>query len=210
MGDWGSKRILVLNNNLETFYKDSIDNNLISYNLTGTAHLIDKNNSQLAGNMMLGLLIAFILVAIIMGLLYRSFRMLIVALIPNIIPLILIAGILGVSGSELKVSISIIFTIAFGICVDDTIHFMSKLKLERMKGKSMLYAVKRAYFSTGRAIIITSLILCSGFLMLVFSEFLGTFYVGYLISITLFVAVIADLFLLPALIILTERRVQRK
>lgn len=206
IGDIGSKRIAELNEGLAQFYRDSINTDLISYNLTGTAHLIDKNNEQLAGNMLVGLLIAFILVGIIMGLLFRSLRMILISLIPNVIPLVLIAGILGVSGSELKVSISIIFTIAFGICVDDTIHFMSKLKLERMKGKSMLYALKRTYLSTGRAIIITSLILCSGFLMLIFSEFLGTFYVGYLISITLFVAVIADLFLLPALIVLTESR----
>ncbi len=206
MGDLGSLKIFEMNDDLEAYYKNELDSEVFEYTLTGTAHLIDKNNAKLARNMLLGLLIAFLLVALIMGGLFRSVKMMLISLVPNIIPLIIISGILGATGTDLKVSISIIFTIAFGICVDDTIHFMSKLKIERMKGLSMIYSLKRAYMSTGRAIIITSLILCSGFLMLVFSEFLGTFYVGYLISITLFIAVVADLYLLPALIILTEKK----
>lgn len=206
IGDLGSVKLEEMNNDLAQFVKDSVNTDLVDYSLTGTAHLIDINNRQLSKNMLVGLLMAFVLVAIIMGLLFRSIKMMLISLIPNIIPLVLISGVLGASGTDLKVSISIIFTIAFGICVDDTIHFMSKLKIEKMKGRSDIYALKRAYLSTGRAIIITSLILCSGFLMLVFSEFLGTFYVGYLISITLFIAVIADLFLLPALYIVSMKK----
>ena len=206
VADLGSKRFKTLNHDLANFVEDSINGDLIDYQLTGTAHLIDKNNERLSVSMALGLLIAFGLVAIIMGFLFGSFKMVLVALIPNLLPLLIIAGIVGASGVELKVSVSIIFTIAFGIAVDDTIHFMSKIKLERLKGRSMLYALKRAYLSTGRAIIITTLMLCSGFLLLIFSEFLGTFYIGYLISVTLLAAVVADLFLLPALLLAFERK----
>ena len=113
-----------------------------------------------------------------------------IALVPNVIPLIMLAAILGFFGIQLKVSTAIIFTISFGIAVDDTIHFMSKLKLELNKGQSLLYAIKRTYISTGKAIILTTLILCSGFLLLIFSDFLGTFYVGVLISLTLFFALL--------------------
>ena len=204
VGDLGSNKFSALNTALDQFYKNNIDQSLIKYQVTGTAHLIDINNARLGRSMMLGLLIAFILVATIMGILFKSFKMLIIALVPNALPLVFIAAVLGATGEDLKVSISIIFTIAFGIAVDDTIHFMSKIKLELMKGKSMWYALKRTYISTGRALIITTLILCSGFFLFIFSEFFGTFYIGYLVSITLFVALIADLFLLPALLVISE------
>ena len=101
----------------------------------------------------------------------------------------------------MKVSTAIIFTISLGIAVDATIHFMSKFKLELNKGKSFLYALKRTYLSTGRAIVLTTLILCSGFLLLMLSDFLGTFYVGLLLSLTLLFALISDLFILPVLLI---------
>jgi len=94
-----------------------------------------------------------------------------------------------------------VFTISFGIAVDDTIHFLSKFKLELNKGKSVPYALKRTIIGTGKAIVLTSAILCSGFLLLLFSDFLGTFYMGLMISITLLFAVLADLFLLPILIL---------
>jgi predicted RND superfamily exporter protein len=83
---------------------------------------------------------------------------------------------------------------------------MSKLRLELAKGKSMLYALKRTHLSTGKAIIVTSIILCGGFLTLILSGFLGTFYIGLLVSMTLLFAVLADLFLLPVLIMLFFKR----
>ena len=148
-----------------------------------------------------GLLLAVGIVSLLMGFLYRSLRIVLIAIVPNVLPLIILAAILGFSGISLSVSTAIIFTISFGIAVDDTIHFMSKFKLEMNKGKPFLYALKRTYLSTGRAIILTTLILCSGFLLLMLSDFLGTFYVGLLICCTLFAALVADLFLLPILML---------
>ena len=118
------------------------------------------------------------------------------------LPLVIIAGFMGYFGIELKTSTSIIYTIAFGIAVDDTIHFLGKFKFELMKGKGKLYALKRSYLTTGKAMILTTLILCAGFLLLIFSSFLGTYYMGLLLCITLFVALIADLTLLPVLLLL--------
>jgi hypothetical protein len=112
----------------------------------------------------------------------------------------MIAGFMGLVGIDLKVSTSIIFSIAFGIAVDDTIHIISRLKLEIKGGKSFLYALKRTYLSTGKAVVVTSVILSAGFLTLIFSTFTSTFYVGLLVSLTLLLAIACELFILPVLL----------
>lgn len=81
-----------------------------------------------------------------MGLLYRSLKMVLISLLVNIMPLIMIAAVLGFAGVDLKVSTAIIFTISFGIAVDDTLHFMSRFRLELGKGRSYLYAMKRTFY----------------------------------------------------------------
>ena len=124
-----------------------------------------------------------------------------ITLVPNIVPLLMVAAIMGYFGITLKLSTSIIFTIAFGIAVDDTIHFISKFRIVLQKGRSVIYALKRTYLSTGKAIVVTTVILSGGFLILMLSSFGGTFYTGLLVSLTLFFAVLIDLTLLPILII---------
>lgn len=202
MADIGSQLSKQKNAAMEAFIRQEINTGLVSFRYTGTSMLIDKNAENLIQNMLQGLGIAFLVIACIAGLLFRSLRMIIVTLIPNLIPLLIIAGIMGLFGIYLKLSTSIIFTIAFGIAVDDTIHFISKLKIELDKGKSLLYAVKNTFLYTGKAIIITSLILAGGFLTLILSTFGGTFYTGLLVSLTLVFAVVADLCLLPVLLLL--------
>ena len=108
---------------------------------------------------------------------------------------------MGLLGIELKSSTSIIFTIAFGIATDDTVHFLGRLKLELLKGKSLLYALKRTYLSTGKAVVVTSLILAAGFMTLMTSGFESTFLFGLLVSITILIAVLTDLLLFPLLVI---------
>ncbi|MFT4779877.1 MAG: putative RND superfamily exporter protein [Flavobacteriales bacterium] len=200
VGDYGAIYFNKENEELQTFLQEELPNRKFDLRVTGTANLIDHNNKTLAVDMIGGLVIAFFVVAIIVGIMFKNIKMVVICLIPNFLPLLMIAGIMGFMGIDLKVSTSIIFTIAFGIAVDDTIHFMSKLRLQLAQGRSVLYAVKRTYFSTGKAIIITSIILCGGFLTLILSEFLGTYYIGLLISLTLLFAVLADLMLLPVLI----------
>jgi predicted RND superfamily exporter protein len=201
VADIGSAKMRKLDAGLDSFMLVNNYGATFDYKLTGTARLIDINNKYLAANMLQGLLIAFLVIALIMGLLYRSLKIILISLVPNMLPLLIVGGMMGYAGIDLKVSTSIIFTIIFGIAVDDTIHFMSKLRLELGKGKSMLYAVKRTYLSTGKAIVITTLILCGGFLTLIMSDFQGTFYIGLMISVALFFAVIADLTLLPILLL---------
>lgn len=201
IGDVGMIKVKEMNANFQNFIAENINTDLVSFRLTGTAHLLDRNMSNLSMSLFWGLGLAVIIVSLLMGLLFRSIKMVVIALIPNILPLVMLGAILGFSGVELKVSTALVFTISFGIAVDDTIHFMSKLKLELNKGKSLMLAMKRTFLSTGRAIVLTTLILIAGFLMLMFSDFLGTFYVGLLISCTLLFALISDLFFLPVLVI---------
>jgi uncharacterized protein len=202
MADVGSAVTVKLNEKFDRFFTTHINSELFGYKMTGTSFLIDKNTEYLTMNMVQGLLIAFGVIALIVGMMFKSVKMVIITLVPNLIPLVFIAGIMGYFDISLKVTTSIIFTIAFGIAVDDTIHFISKLKIELNKGKSMLYALKRTYFSTGKAIIVTTIILIGGFLTLILSSFGGTFYTGLLVSLTLLFAVIIDLTLLPVLLIL--------
>ncbi len=209
IGDEGRYIISEKNKRLFQFINKNINTDLLDIRLTGTGHLLDKNMSKLANSLTKGLFFAILLVSLIMGVLYKSFKIVMLALVPNILPLLMLGAVLGFSGIDLKVSTAIIFTISFGIAVDDTIHFMSRFKLELNKGKSVLYALKRTYLSTGRAIVLTTLILCSGFLLLMFSDFLGTYYIGLLISLTLLFALIADMLVLPVLIILFYKNTKK-
>ena len=210
MGDWGAIEIAKRNEAFDLFVQDNIDTNLIGLRQTGTARLIDLNNELLSSTMITGLIIAFIAIGIIVGLMFKSIKMVLISLVPNVFPLLLVGAFMGFTGIDLKVSTAIIFTIAFGIAVDDTIHFLSKLRLELAKGRSELYAIKRTFIGTGKAIILTSLILVAGFLSLMVSNFKGTFYTGLLVSLTLFFAVFSDLLLLPVLLWMFKKKVKIK
>ncbi len=187
-------------------FNESLNKEKLQIRLTGTANLLDINNEQVTSSLIQGLLLAFALVSLIVGLIYRSFLMVIVSLIPNVIPLMIVGGSMSLMGIELNISTAIVFTIAFGIAVDDTIHFLSKFRLELNSGKNYLYALKRTYLSTGKAILMTTLILCSGFISLSFSSFASTFNIGFFVTLTLIFAVLADLTLLPVMLIMLKEK----
>jgi uncharacterized protein len=199
MHDIGSKNIRVKDKNLDSFLARP-DMQTLHVQHTGAAVMLDKNNEYLVANTLQGLLISIFVVALIIGLIHRSWRMALVAVIPNFLPIIIIGGLMGFAGIELKSSTSIIFSIAFGIATDDTIHFLGRLKLEMKQGRTLLYAVKRTFISTGKAVVVTSLILSAGFMTLITSSFESTFYFGLLVSITLLIAVMTDLLLFPLLV----------
>lgn len=214
IGDWGNVHLQKKNEAFKRFLKQNIDTQLLEVNITGTAHLIDKNMRYLSTNLIQGIIVSILLITFLMGLLFISLRMVAISLIPNLIPLLVLSGIMGLVGIDLKISTAIIFTIAFGIAVDDTIHFLGKFKFELQKGKSKLYALKRTYITTGKAMILTTLILCCGFAMLIFSSFMGTFIMGLMITVTLLSALILDLTVLPILILIfyhpKEKQVVKK
>lgn len=210
IADLGSLKINEHNQNLLAFIDKNIDNNLLEFQLTGAAHLIDRNNEYMVSNMTQGFIFSIIVIGLLTWFLHRSWRMVLVFIIPNVIPLVIIGGIMGYAGIELKAATSLVFSIAFGIATDDTIHFISRLKIELAYGKSLMYAFKRTYFETGKPIILTTFILLGGFMSLMTSSFQSTFYFGFLICITVVIAVLADIFLLPVLLFLIYGKKEKK
>ncbi len=198
MNDIGSRNAMTLNTALETEMNELKHT---SFTITGAAHLMDNSNSRIAGSLLKGLALGFIVVSLVIGLLYGSFRIAFLSLLPNVLPLLVIAGIMGAFGIDLKVATAMIFTIAFGIAVDDTIHLLARVRLERKKGLDMQSAIERSMLTTGKAIIVTSFILSAGFLTFLLSDFQSTFFVGLLVSLSLLLALAADLFLLPKILI---------
>lgn len=204
--DMGSLLIAEHNQHLFQFIEKNINKKLLQFEITGAAHLVDRNNEYMVSNMTQGFAFSVIVIALLTFFLHRSWKMVLVFVLPNLIPLIIIAGIMGYLGIELKAATSLVFSIAFGIATDDTIHFISRLKIELGYGKSLMYAFKRTYFETGKPIILTTFILLGGFLSLMTSDFQSTYYFGFLICITVVVAVMADIFLLPVLLFLIYRK----
>ncbi|MBS1638365.1 MAG: MMPL family transporter [Bacteroidetes bacterium] len=200
--DEGSLVINERNEKLRAFLSQHIDPKVMEVKITGAAHLVDRNNEYMVDNMTQGFVFSIIVIALLTYFLHRSWRMVLVFILPNLIPLLIIAGIMGFAGIELKAATSLVFSIAFGVATDDTIHFISRLKIELGYGKSLLYAFKRTYFETGKPILLTTFILMGGFISLMVSDFQSTFYFGFLICITIIIAVLADIFLLPVLLFL--------
>src|SRR5690606_36215722 len=158
-GDLGAQYFDSANVALQTFAEAEGITDIMDIEITGTGTLIDRTNQNLVFSLSKGLGTAFLLIAVLMGLMFRSFKMVLIALIPNLLPLIAIGGVMAILGVDLKMSTSIIFTIAFGIAVDDTIHLLSRYKLEMINGRSPNLALRNAFVHTGKAIIITSIIL---------------------------------------------------
>ena len=199
--DIGTTKIKYLNQQTNDWINNNITDNNLKFRTTGSMFLTDKSNDYLIRNMLMSLALAFIIVSILMFLLFKDLKMVIISLIPNILPLFVVAAIIGFTDIIFNGSVAIIFSIGFVIAVDDTIHFLSKFKLELSKGHDIKKAIKITLEETGKAIITTSIILFFGFIILVHSEMKGVFYQGLLVAIMLLTALIADLFLLPVLLI---------
>ena len=193
------------NSELYAYVEKEVLDDLMDLRVTGTADLIDKNNEYLSENMLLGLILAFFVIGFIVTAIFKSFSMLLITWLVNLIPLLIVAGVMGLVSIDLRISTSLIFSIAFGIAVDYTIHFLTRYKMELRQGRTNLYAIKRSFISTGKAIIITSIMLCAGFVTLLGSNFMSTYYIGLLVSITLLFAVLIDMTLLPILLMYRKK-----
>jgi predicted RND superfamily exporter protein len=186
---------------LDQWVDTNIDTSLIAVRRTGTGLILDKNSEYVTTSLLQGLGLSIVLITVLMGLLFKSLRMLFLALVPNLLPLLFAAAMLGFFNIELEAGVAIMFTIIFGIAVDDTIHFLGRYKICLQNGMSNAQAVEQTINETGKAIIFTTIILFFGFFNMIFSVNPPTFTVGILISITLVGALICDLLLLPALLL---------
>ncbi|REG88999.1 efflux RND transporter permease subunit [Winogradskyella sediminis] len=179
--------------------------------ITGKALVFQKGTKYLVKNLAISLTLAIVLIALFMAYLFRSFRMIIVSLMPNLLPLLVTAGIMGYIGVPIKPSTILVFSIAFGISVDDTIHFLAKYRQElqanNWKIKKSVYAALR---ETGVSMIYTSIVLFFGFSVFTISNFGGTVALGALVSITLLFAMLSNLLLLPSLLLSLERNIANK
>ena len=179
--------------------------------MTGKALLFLEGTKYLVKNLVLSLTLAIGLIALFMAYLFRSFRMIVISLIPNLLPLVVTAGVMGFVGVPIKPSTILVFSIAFGISVDDTIHFLAKYRQELIANKWRIQkSVYAALRETGVSMFYTSIVLFFGFSVFVISNFGGTVALGALVSATLLFAMLANLILLPSLLISLERSIANK
>lgn len=197
--------------NFKQKIRAAIDHEYYDVVLTGTSVVVAEGTAYLVTNLLSSILFAVISIAALMSLLFSSLRMVIVSMIPNLIPMVVTAGIMGWFGIPLKPSTLLIFSIALGITVDNTIHFLARYRQElKFKRWDLKDCVAISIQETGLSIIYTSVILFFGFIVFVFSDFGGTQALGYLSAITYFVALFTNLVLLPCLLLTLERRLTNK
>ncbi len=178
---------------------------------TGTSVVASNGTQYLVTNLVISLGIAIVMIGILMSILFRSWRMVLVSLVPNFVPLLFTAGIMGFTGIPIKPSTLLVFSIAFGISVDDTIHFLAKFRQElKTNEHDLRKCILSALRETGTSMIYTSIVLFFGFLMFAFSQFGGTKALGILVSMTLLVAMFANLMILPSLLLWMERKISNK
>jgi len=176
--------------------------------LTGKAYLFQQGTYFLVKNLILSLSLAIVLISIFMAYMFRNLRMIIISLIPNLLPLLITAGLMGFIGVPIKPSTILIFSIAFGISVDDTIHFLAKYRQELQDNKWQIKkSVYNAIKETGISMFYTSVVLFFGFSVFIVSNFGGTVALGALVSATLLLAMLSNLLLLPSMLLSLERSI---
>jgi predicted RND superfamily exporter protein len=170
--------------------------------ITGKALVFQKGTGYLLDNLLSSLIFAFLLTALLIGFMFRSFKMIMVSIIPNLLPLLLTAGIMGFFNIPLKPSTILVFGIAFGLSVDDTVRFLAQYRVELKKNN---WKIRKSVYATftdaGLSMFYTSIVLFFGFSVFMLSSFGGTIALGGLISLTLLFGMLSNLMLLPALVL---------
>ncbi|MFI5124537.1 MAG: RND family transporter [Chitinophagales bacterium] len=206
MADVGSVQLPKILQSIEKRSSELFDSSKYSIELTGTTVTFLEGSAFIIHGLKQSILWAFILIAICMLYLFRSIRILICSLLPNLIPLVITAGVMGWAGVPLKPSTVLVFSIALGIAIDITIRFLVNYKQDQLKDEPVSNTVVRTIHSTGISIIYTSMVLIAGFVIFCFSGFGGTQALGWLTSLTLVMATMTNLLFLPALLISISRK----
>lgn len=202
MANLNMEEIEALQNKLQPQIDSLFPKEKYDVSLTGTSIVFLSGSKYLVKNLFQSLLIALLAISTLMLLMFSSFRMVLISLIPNLIPQLLTAALMGYYGIPIKPSTILIFSIALGISVDNTIHFLSRYRLHlRSNSWHIKRSVIDALRETGYSMINSSIVLFFGFFIFTFSEFGGTEAMGYLISFTLLIALLSNLFLLPSILL---------
>ncbi len=211
MRDVNTERMEAIEKRLEENINTIFPEERYTVYLTGSALLFLKGTKYLVTNLVMSLALAIALIALFMAYLFRSFKMIVISLIPNLLPLVITAGVMGFLGVPIKPSTILVFSIAFGISVDDTIHFLAKYRQELVANQWRINkSVYAALRETGVSMFYTSIVLFFGFSVFIISSFGGTVALGALVSATLMFAMLANLILLPSLLLSLERNIANK
>lgn len=208
MRDIGTDKMQKIEERLQDKINHIFPKERYEVSLTGKAYVFEKGTHYLIDNLVQSLLFAIVLISLLMAYMFRSFKMIIVSLLPNILPLVMTAGLMGFLGIPIKPSTILVFSIAFGISVDDTIHFLAKYRQEL---KANDWKIKRSVYSTlkeaGISMFYTSVVLFFGFSVFTLSDFGGTVALGGLVATTLLFAMLSNLILLPALLLSLDKTI---
>lgn len=208
MRDIGTDKMKKIEERLQDKINHIFPNERYTVSLTGKAYVFEKGTHYLIDNLVQSLLFAIVLISLLMAYMFRSVKMIIVSLLPNILPLIMTAGLMGFLGIPIKPSTILVFSIAFGISVDDTIHFLAKYRQEL---KAYDWKIKRSVYATlkeaGISMFYTSVVLFFGFSVFTLSDFGGTVALGGLVATTLLFAMLSNLILLPALLLSLDKTI---
>ncbi len=211
MADVGTARLPVLLDSLRGDAARVFDSAHYQVTFTGTSIIFLEGSRFIIHGLLDSILLAFLLILFCMLYLFRSWKMLIISLVPNIIPLVVTAGVMGWAGVPLKPSTVLVFSIALGISIDVTIRFLVNFRQELQYHRHDISAtVRSTIHHTGLSIIFTGLILFAGFMIFSFSGFGGTRALGWLTSLTLVLAMATNLTILPALLLWMEKALLRR
>ncbi|MDO9595060.1 MAG: efflux RND transporter permease subunit [Lutibacter sp.] len=211
MKDIGTDKMEIIEERLQQKIDKEFPKENYHVSMTGKALVFLKGTNYLIHNLVISLSLAIFLIAIFMAFLFRSFKMILISLIPNIFPLLITAGLMGYLGIPIKPSTILVFSIAFGISVDDTIHFLAKYRQElKANNWRIKQSVYNALRETGVSMLYTSIVLFFGFLVFTASSFGGTIALGGLVSVTLLFAMVSNLLLLPSLLLSLEKNIANK
>ncbi len=208
MADIGTKEMQRINEDIRPKIDSIFNPEKYTVYLTGNSVVFLKGTNYLVTNLILSLALAICIISVIMSFLFMSVRMVFVSILPNFIPLIVTAGLMGYFGITIKPSTILVFSIAFGISVDDTIHYLAKYRQEiRNRTWDLKGSVLSALRESGMSMAYTSIILFFGFGVFAVSNFGGTVALGVLVSITLIVAMFSNLIILPSLLLSVEKQI---
>lgn len=208
MADIGTKEMQRINEDIRPKIDSIFNPEKYTVYLTGNSVVFLNGTNYLVKNLILSLALAIFIISIMMSFLFMSIRMVVVSILPNFIPLLVTAGLMGYFGITIKPSTILVFSIAFGISVDDTIHYLAKYRQEILHRRwDLKGSVITALRESGMSMAYTSIILFFGFGVFAVSNFGGTVALGVLVSITLIVAMFSNLIILPSLLLSVEKQI---
>ena len=207
MKDIGTEEMAKVEGKLKSRINQIFPSDRFEVKLTGKALVFQKGTTYLVGNLIESLIFAILLIAGLMAYMFRSWKMIFASVVTNILPLCITSGLMGYFGIPLKPSTILVFSIAFGISVDNAIQFMAKYRHDLIHNNGKIKkSVISSLHETGVSTFYTSIVLIFGFAIFTLSSFSGTIALGGLISVTLTFAMFANLLVLPALVLTTEKR----